>query len=175
MKKKIFNLEPRPIEAGNKSWIEERLDNAKLELTMKIGKLEKEITEKIMKIEKLENQDSKCDPRQNVLKESAKKLNLNPARYHGGAMEGKSVQDLLKCAKDKSFSILGCIADKPEEKVKFQRALTNLQQVSDLLKDKRFKHFEEEDLEGERLAKRFSSFESHTQRTRPLICVAKDP
>ena len=131
---------------GNKSWIKERLEDGKLELTIKIGKLEKEITEKMMNIEKLENQDSKCGPRQNKLKESAKKLNLNPARYHGGAMEGKSVQDMLKCAKDKSFSILDCIDDKLEEKVKFQRALTNLQQVSDVLKNPHFQRFEEDQL-----------------------------
>ena len=61
-------------------------------------------------------------------------------------MEGKSVQDMLKCAKDKSFSILDCIDDKLEEKVKFQRALTNLQQVSDVLKNPHFQRFEEDQL-----------------------------
>ena len=76
----------------------EKLTDAKLHLTSKIVKLEKEITEKEMNIEKLKNQDSKCGPRQNRLKESAKKLNINPAKYHGGALEGKSVQSMFKCA-----------------------------------------------------------------------------
>ena len=132
--------------SGNKSWIKKRLLDAKHDLTVKICQLEKEITEKRMKIAKLEQEDSKCGPRQNQLKESAKKLNLNPARYHGGAMEGKSVQDMLACARDKSFSLLDCIADKPQEKVKFERALTTLQQVNDLLKNKKFESFDEQDL-----------------------------
>ena len=125
----------------------EKLTDAKLDLTSKIVKLEKEITEKEMNIEKLKNQDSKCGPRQNRLKESAKKLNINPAKYHGGALEGKSVQCMFKCARDKSFSILDCIDDKQEEKAKFQRALTNLQQVSDIQKNPKFRRFDEEQLE----------------------------
>lgn len=132
---------------GNKSWIMEKLTDAKLHFTSKSVKLEKEITEKEMNIEKLKNQDSKCGPRQNRLKESAKKLNINPAKYHGGASEGKSVQSMFKCARDKSFSILNCIDDKQEEKAKFQRALTNLQQVSDILKNPKLRRFDEEQLE----------------------------
>ena len=131
---------------GNESWLEERLLDAKLNLTVKIGRLEKEITENRMRIEKLEKEDSKCGPRQNILKTSAKNLNINPARYHGGSMEGKSVQEMLTCARDKSFSILKCIDDKPEQMAKFKRGLTTLQQVSDVLKNKKFAQFDDDDL-----------------------------
>ena len=131
---------------GNESWLEERLLDAKLNLTVKIGRLEKEITENRMRIEKLEKEDSKCGPRQNILKTSAKNLNINPARYHGGSMEGKSVQEMLTCARDKSFSILKCIDDKPEQMAKFKRGLTTLQQVSDVLKNKKFDQFDDDDL-----------------------------
>ena len=133
-------------ESGNESWLEEMLLDAKLNLTVNIGKLERDLTENRMRIEKLELEDSKSGPRQNILKDSAKRLNINPARYHGGAMEGKSVQEMLKCARDKSFSILKCIEDKTEEKEKFERGLTTLQQVSDVLKNKHIDHFDDEDL-----------------------------
>ena len=39
-----------------------------------------------------------------------------------------------------------CIKDKPIEKEKFERALTNLQQVNDLLKNKGIDHFDDEDV-----------------------------
>ena len=131
---------------GNKSWIETKLEKEKLQLTVKIVKVERQISELKMNIEKVELEDSKCGPRQKMLKESAKSLNVNPARYHGGDMEGKAVQDLLKCARDKSFEILKCISDKPTEKAKFERALTNLQRVSDVLKNKDMGTFDDEDM-----------------------------
>ena len=39
-----------------------------------------------------------------------------------------------------------CIKDKPIQKAKFERALTNLQQVNDLLKNKEIDHFDDEDV-----------------------------
>ena len=53
---------------------------------------------------------------------------------------------MLRCARDKSFSILNCIDDKPEERAKFERGLTTLQQVSDVLKNKHFDQFGDDDL-----------------------------
>ena len=105
--------------SGNKSWLEKKLKNEKDKLTVRIVKLERQISELKMKIEKLELEDSKCGPRQKRLKESAKRLNVNPARYHAGDLEGKAVEDLLDCARDKSFEILECISDKPILKSKF--------------------------------------------------------
>ena len=133
-------------DSGNKSWLEDKLKNAKDDLTVKSGRLEREIHELEMNIEKLEVEESKSGPRQKILKECARALNINPARYHGGDMEGKAVQDLLACARNGSFSILTCIKDKPIEKAKFERALTNLQQVNDLLKNKGIDHFDDEDV-----------------------------
>ena len=133
-------------ETGNKSWLEQKLKGEKEKLTVKIVQLEREINKIKMHIEKLENEDSKFGPRQKILKESARSLNINPARYHGGDMEGKAVQDLLGCARDRSFEILRCISDKPEQKRKFERALTNLQQVNDILKNKDIGSFDDEDM-----------------------------
>ena len=130
----------------NKSWIETKLKSEKVQLTVQIVKLERQINEIKMKIEKAELEDSKCGPRQKMLKESAKSLNVNPARYHGGDLEGKAVQDLISCAQDGSFEILRCISDQPIQKAKFERALTNLQRVSDMLKNKNIESFDDEDM-----------------------------
>ena len=53
-----------------------------------------------------------------VLKESMKKLGLNPAKYHGGDLEGKAVQDQHNPGKV-LFQLLDCINDKPDIKEKF--------------------------------------------------------
>jgi len=42
-----------------------------------------------MKIEFLEEEDSKCGDRHRKLKESSKVLKLNPARYHGGILKAR--------------------------------------------------------------------------------------
>ena len=43
-----------------------------------------------------------------------KKLKINPAIYHGGDFEGKAIQKMLACARDKTFTLLQCVSDKPE-------------------------------------------------------------
>ena len=62
---------------------------------------------------------------------ASKNLKLNPARYHGGDFEGKSIQDMLECSRNKSFEILACISDKPDTHESFKKVLRILQQVSD--------------------------------------------
>ena len=62
------------------------------------------------------------------------KLKINPARYHGGDFEGKSIQEMLNCSRRKTFEILDCISDKKELYDKFKLALKNIKQVSDLFK-----------------------------------------
>ena len=52
-----------------------------------------------MDIERLEEEESAIGPRQRQLKESCKKLGINPAIYHGGDLEGKAVQTLLDSAR----------------------------------------------------------------------------
>ena len=57
-------------------------------------------------IERLEEEESNIGPRQKKLKESGKKLGINPAIYHGGDLEGKAVQTLLITARiEKRFEI----------------------------------------------------------------------
>ena len=75
-----------------------------------------------------------------------KNLKINPAIYHGGDLEGKAVQKLLDCARDKSFTILKCVADKMELHEKFERALTTLHEVSDIFKSK-IEFFSEDEIE----------------------------
>ena len=84
-----------------------------------------------MKIEQMEEVDSKCGARQRKLKEEMHILKINPARYHGGDFEGKSIQELLNCVRNNKFSILECISDKEELVGKFKWALTQLREVSD--------------------------------------------
>ena len=88
------------------------------------------LTEIKIQIEKIENEDLKCGERENRLKESMKKMKINPAIYHGGDLEGKAIQKMLDCARDKSFTILQCVSDQIEHHEKFQRALTTLHEVS---------------------------------------------
>ncbi len=83
-----------------------------MQLTVLIDDISTKITILKMNIEKLEEEDSKCGSRQRNLKLSMKKLNLNPARYHGGDFEGKAIQEMLNCACDKKFVLLDCISDK---------------------------------------------------------------
>ncbi len=56
-----------------------------------------------MKIEQLEEVDSKCGERQRQLKQSMKDLKINSAKYHGGDFEGNAVQETLNCARDETF------------------------------------------------------------------------
>ena len=131
--------------SGNKVWLHETLIKAQSNLTLKIRELSKNLNEVKMKIEDLEERDSNCGKRQKILKQSCKNLNLNPARYHGGDFEGKAIQQLLSCASDGTFSILECISDKPTEEAKYKRALTNLYQVSHMLKSP-IETFDDDDL-----------------------------
>ena len=100
-----------------------------------------------MRVEKLEEEDSKCGPRQRKLKIAMKDLKLNPARYHGGDFEGKSVQEMLNCSRNTKFALLDCILDQPELHTKFKRALKILQQVSDVFKSSEKKVFNENEIE----------------------------
>ena len=64
-----------------------------------------------------------------------KKLGINPAIYHGGDFEGKTVQTMLNCArKPHKFELLECLEDKADEREKYVRALSTLTKVSDALK-----------------------------------------
>ena len=64
-----------------------------------------------------------------------KKLGINPAIYHGGDLEGKTVQTMLNCArKPHKFELLECLEDKADEREKYVRALSTLTKVSDALK-----------------------------------------
>ena len=104
------------------------------------------LTEIKIQIEKIENEDMKCGERENRLKESMKKMKINPAIYHGGDLEGKAIQKMLDCARDKSFTILQCVSDQIELYEKFQRALTTLHEVSDIFKSN-IEYFNDEEVE----------------------------
>ena len=63
-----------------------------------------------LKIKHLEEEDSQCGQRQRELKKAMKTLKINPARYHGGDFEGKSIQEMLNCSRNKKFELLNCIS-----------------------------------------------------------------
>lgn len=120
---------------SNSEWIENTLRKEEDKLTKHIHNLNTEITKTKMHIQKLEEEEAKSGPRQKELKNALKELKINPARYHGGDFEGKSIQAMLDCARGKKeFKILDCINDHEEIKQKFVRALTTLRKVSDLLR-----------------------------------------
>ena len=132
--------------ATNKHWLEEKINERKNSFNEEVEKLKDEHNHITMKIEHIEEDESKVGPRQRRLKESCKNLGLNPARYHGGDFEGKAVQTMLDCArKPYRFELLDCLFDKPEEKEKYVRALTTLAKVSDVLKTP-MPNFDDEDV-----------------------------
>ena len=98
-------------ELGNERWLEKQLEEELSKLSYSIHENSEGLRRLSMKIDYLENQVSEVGPRQKRLKESMKNLKLNPARYHGGNFEGKSIQDMLECSRNKSFEILACISD----------------------------------------------------------------
>ena len=69
---------------GNINWLEEKIHERKTNLEETVQKLKKEHNDVLMEIEGIEEDESKIGPRQRQLKESCKKLGLNPACYHGG-------------------------------------------------------------------------------------------
>ena len=46
-----------------------------------------------------------------------------PCLNRAGGFEGKSIQDMLECPRNKSFEILACISDKPDTYESFKKAL----------------------------------------------------
>ena len=128
------------------SWLEAKLNDGIKNISNENRDIMRRLTEVKILIEKGENEDSKCGERQKQLKESMKDLKINPAIYHGGDLEGKAVQKLLDCARDKSYTILKCVADKTELHGKFKRALTTLHEVSDIFKSK-IEFFNEKEIE----------------------------
>ena len=121
--------------AANKEWLEDKINERKQNLIEEVEKLKKEHNAISMKIENIEEDELKVGPRQKKLKQSCKKLGLNPACYHGGDFEGKAVQTMLDCARKPSkFELLDCLDDTPQLKQKYVRALTTLAKVSDSLK-----------------------------------------
>jgi hypothetical protein len=134
-----FECEGCKTGTRNKDWLKDRLEQNHENLDHVTHELNVEETKLAMKISKLEEFDSKIGPRQRKLKESMKIMKLNPAKYHGGDFEGKAIQELLECVRNKSFEIIECIADKPELYAKFKRAFTTLREVSDTLR--LIKHF----------------------------------
>ena len=139
------------LKLGNDIWLEEILAKEASKLTSNIHENSERLRRIIMKVDHLEHEDSQNGPRQKRLKESMKVLNLNPARYHGGDFEGKSIQDMLDCSRDKTFEIFKCISDKPDIFEKFKKALKILQQVSDVFKTSREDFTDEEIKKIERL------------------------
>ena len=138
-------------ELGNERWLEKQLEEELSKLSYSIHENSEGLRRLSMKIDYLENQVSEVGPRQKRLKESMKNLKLNPARYHGGDFEGKSIQDMLECSRNKSFEILACISDKHDTHESFKKALRILQQVSDLFKTPREDFHDDEIIKIERL------------------------
>ena len=132
---------------GNKTWLEETVLERKNVLEEKVEILKNEHNNISMEIERLEEQESSIGPRQRKLKESCKKLGINPAIYHGGDLEGKAVQKLLDCArKPQNFELLECLVDKPDEREKYVKALSTLAKVSDSLKTEFADSYDDDDV-----------------------------
>ena len=55
-----------------------------------------------------------CGLGQTKLKESLKKLKIDPAVYHGGDFEGKAIQKMLECVRDETCVLLQCVSDKQD-------------------------------------------------------------
>ena len=117
-------------------WLEQVIKDGIKKVSDDSRDIMRRLTEINIQIEKEEHEESKCGERQKKLKESMKKLKINPAIYHGGDFEGKAIQKMLDCARDKTFTLLQCVSDKPELNKKFKKALTTLHEVSDIFKSK---------------------------------------
>ena len=104
---KIFS-----IEVPNNMWIEETLKTQASNLEKEFHNKSDLLTRLNLKIKHLEEEDSQCGQRQRELKKAMKTLKINPARYHGGDFEGKSIQEMLNCSRNKKFELLNCISDK---------------------------------------------------------------
>ena len=102
--------------------------------TDKIQKVNKSLLLTNMKLEQLEEVETKIGDKNAKLKKSCKELHLNPAKYHGGDFEGNAIQQMLYCARNQKNSLLNCISDQQDVYQKFKRALTILQEVSGSLK-----------------------------------------
>ena len=110
-------------------------EEEKLPLKERVESLKNKHNNVSMEIETLEEEESLVGPRERKLTESCKKLGINPAIYHGGDLEGKTVQTMLNCArKPHKFELLECLEDKADEREKYVRALSTLTKVSDALK-----------------------------------------
>ena len=102
------------------------------------------MTQLKMKIEMIE--EDEYGAREKKLMEACKKLNLNPARYHGGDFEGKAIQRMLDCARNGKYELLDCIKDKPKLFEKVKRAISTLQEVSDSLR-RSWDEFDDDEIE----------------------------
>ena len=126
-------------------WLEQVIKDGIKKVSDDSRDIMRRLTEINIQIEKEEHEESKCGERQKKLKESMKKLKINPAIYHGGDFEGKAIQKMLDCARDKTFTLLQCVSDKPELHKKFKKALTTLHEVSDIFKSK-IEYFSDDDI-----------------------------
>ena len=100
-------------------------------------------------------------------------MKIDPAVYHGGDFEGKAIQKMLDCVRDEEFVLLQCVSDNQEIYLLFKRALTTLQEVSDLFKSK-IEHFNDDQIKsvkeifenwGKKLASWFSTPKFNPKRT----------
>ena len=73
----------------NSVWLQGTFKSGKLLLEDQIHSINTELRNINMKIENLEEVESKCGVRLAKLKEACISLKLNPAKYHGGDFEGK--------------------------------------------------------------------------------------
>ena len=108
------------LKEGGDKWLEKVLNDGIELITDKNRDIMRRLTELKIQIEKTENEDFKCGEREKKLKESMKIMKINPAIYHGGDFEGKAIQKMLDCARDKSFTILQCVSDHVELQKKFE-------------------------------------------------------
>ena len=141
----IYTCKKCNFELQGDEWLERELKEGIKMVTDENRDIMRRLTEIKIEIEKIENEELKCGERENKLKESMKRMKINPAIYHGGDFEGKAIQKMLDCARDKSFTILQCVSDQAELFEKFQRALTTLHEVSDLFKSK-IEYFDDEEV-----------------------------
>ena len=129
---------------GNKEWLDLSIENGIQTFTHEIQKISVRLTQLKMKIEMIE--EDEYGAREKKLMEACKKLNLNPARYHGGDFEGKAIQRMLDCARNGKYELLDCIKDKPKLFEKFKRAISTLQEVSDSLR-RSWDEFDDDEIE----------------------------
>ena len=73
-------------------WLEQMIKDGIKKVSDDSRDIMRRLTEINIQIEKEEHEESKCGERQKKLKESMKKLKINPAIYHGGDFEGKAIK-----------------------------------------------------------------------------------